>query len=149
MFLTEVTMTISGLLNSLAGDARRFWCFDASLDPPGTALSLAQSLNLISSELGLKVTFEMDKFRLDENENSVSANLLKSTYVKGTIRSRKAADGYACELHVVKLSDRSPTIRPRPHGIFFLHFAPAVGPGTRSTQRDSGPEPIRTQREAV
>ena len=65
-----VVITINlGIVELVRLGCTEIWSVDASADTPGASSALAESLGLISSELGYEVEFDFSKFSLDEESN--------------------------------------------------------------------------------
>ena len=89
------------------------WCIDGSGDRPGTAVALAESLTLITSELGLSVDFDLGEFGVSADASTEKDYpKINRVFLKGMIRSLSPAeDGsyYECVVRVIKIGLDSST----------------------------------------
>lgn len=102
-----------GLVELVRRRCTEIWCIDGSGDPPGTALALAESLTLITSELGLAADFDLGTFGLSDEETAEKDRPnIRRVHAKGVIRSLTPADSgrsYECVVRVVKIGVDSTT----------------------------------------
>ena len=96
-----------GLIELVRRGCTEIWCIDGSGDPPGMALALAESLTLITSELGLAADFDLSMFGIsDEEPTEKDHPQIRSVHSTGTIRSQVPTDDqrpYECVVRVVKI----------------------------------------------
>ena len=100
-----------GLVELVRRKCTEVWCIDASGDPAGSAITLAESLTLITSELGHTIDLDLSKFEISPEPAKLDYPIIRRTFATGRIDS---SDGdYTCQIHVVKIgldSDTSPRI---------------------------------------
>jgi hypothetical protein len=102
-----------GLVELVRRRCTEIWCIDGSGDPPGMAFALAESLTLITSELGLAADFDLSVFAIsDEEPTEKDHPQIRSVHSTGIIRSLAPADEerpYECVVRVVKIGIDSTT----------------------------------------
>jgi hypothetical protein len=96
-----------GLVELVRRRCTEIWCIDGSGDRAGSAIALAESVTIVTSELGLTVDVDLTGF--DVTADPATAKdypKINQVFVTGVIRSQSASvDGraYECVLRVVKI----------------------------------------------
>jgi hypothetical protein len=98
-----------GLVELIRRRCTEVWCIDASGDPPGTAVSLAESLTIITSELGLDVDVDLSSFEVDTDASELNFPVIRRVWNQGSIRAQFGSGSYVCKVHIVKLGMDSET----------------------------------------
>ncbi len=93
-----------GLVELFRRECDEIWCIDASGDPPGSALTIADALIAASGELGVECDLDLSVFEVDPSASEGRALRVKSVHAQQSfVQPRR--DGVLSKgvLHVIKL----------------------------------------------